>query len=439
MKAYHIYSLSFLLNLAAIPLHAQLELSAEIRPRFELNHGFGNVLHVNDMAMAYFSQRTRLNVMHRSQGTDIYLSLQDVRVWGDDNLATRTAAQLNTSSLGIYQAWMSFRFGEGSFIRIGRQEFAYDDQRLLSARNWTQYAQTYDALLFSRSKNRWQADLALSYNNDATKIGTGFGNNFYLVDPIEQRIRTLNFLYLKRSVGKDTYLSGLAILSGYQKEKQSNVIYMMATIGGHFSMQKRFSDFKANYYIQRGKSQKGKDMHSFMATAEAGLKLARLRSGIGIDIISGNDATNSSFDYTSREHAFDLLYGVRFVRYGRLNQYVLPSSTSGGGWVDLYPSLSRQTKKYGTIAAEWHFFRLQRPVVNPLNANEILDGSLGSEIDLIWNYNIRSNLNLNAGFAWYWTNDRFAKVKAVSPDQLAHPWYGWLMLTYKPVLFKAEK
>lgn len=439
MKAKNSTIIIACLLLASAEAIAQLEISAEIRPRFELNHGFGQVPLITDVPTAYVTQRSRINVSHKGEFADFFFGLQDIRVWGDENLASRTSTQLNTSSLGIHQAWLGFKLGQNDYLKVGRQEFAYDDQRLLSARNWPQYGQAYDALLFSRSKNKWQIDLALSYNNDASKQGSGFGNNFFLADPIENRIRTLNFLYLKRNLGKNAYLSGLAIFSGYQKERQSNTIYMMATLGGHFSMQKRFSDFKANYYIQRGKSQKGKDMHSYFATAEAGWKLARLRPGIGIDLISGNDGTNTNPDYLNKEHSFDLLYGVRYLRHGRLNQYVLPSSTAGGGWVNLYPSLSRQTKKYGTVTAEWHFFWLHRPVINPLNSNQVLEGSLGSEIDLIWNYNIRNNLSLNAGFAWYMANDNFAYVKRVEPEKLAVPWFGWLMLTYKPVLFKSEK
>lgn len=419
-------------------LKAQLELSAEIRPRFELNFGHGQVPRVGQVPTTFVSQRTRFIIKHQTPMAEFYFSPQDVRVWGDDNLASRTAAQMNTSGMGIHQAWVGLKLGSSDYLRIGRQELSYDDQRLLSVRNWPQFGQAYDAVLWSRSKPKWQLDLALSYNNDATKMGAGFGNNYFMVDPVENRIRTLNLLYLKRKLGKNAYLSSLAILSGYQKEKQSNTIFMMATMGGHFNMQQRFSDFKANYYFQRGKSQKGKDMKSFFVSAEAGWKLGRMRSGFGFDIVSGNDATSNSPDYTKHEHSFDLFYGVRYLRYGRLNQYVLPSSTSGGGWVDAYPALSYQTRDIGTFTAEWFFFRLHRPVVNPLNSNQILKGGLGNEFNLIWSYNIKPDMNLNAGLAIYNPNDNFAFVKGVAPDQLARPYYGWLMLTYRPVLYKSE-
>lgn len=416
-----------------------MQISAEFRPRFELNHGFGQVPLKTDVATAFVSQRTRLNVSHKGANADFYFGLQDIRVWGDENQASRTSTQLNTLSLGIHQAWVGLKLSNNDYLKIGRQEFHYDDQRLLSARNWPQYGQTYDALLFRRQKNEWLFDLAVSYNNDATKQGSGFGNNYFLVDPIENRIRTLNFAYLKRNFGKNTYLSGLAILSGYQKEKQSNTIYMMATLGGHFNTVKKNADFKSNFYVQRGKSQKGKDMHSYFFTAEGGYRIARTRLGFGVDVLSGNDGTNTRPEYLKREHSFDLLYGVRYLRHGRLNQYVLPSSTSGGGWVDIYPSISRQTKKFGTFLAEWHSFYLHRPVVNPLNNTQVLKGSLGGELNLVWNYDINKYLNLNAGFARYWANDNFAYVKKVEPDKLATPWWGWLMLTYKPVLFSSEK
>jgi len=435
----NIVLLTLILSISAHHASGQLELSAEFRPRFELNFGHGQVPRTGQIPTTFVSQRTRFNVKHQSNSADLFFSLQDVRVWGDDNLASRISSQMNSSGVGIFQAWMGFGLGQKDYLRIGRQEFSYDDQRLLSGRNWPQYGQTYDAILWRHTNRRWTVDVALSYNNDATKLGSGFGNNHFLVDPIENRIRTLNFLYAKRQFGAKSYLSGLAILSGYQKDKQSNVIYMMATLGGHLNSQTRLFDLKANYYVQRGKSQKGKDMQSFFATAEARWKQGRLKPGFGFDVVSGNDATNNSQDYAEREHSFDLLYGIRYLRYGRLNQYILPSSTAGGGWVDFYPALTFETGKHGTFTAEWFFFSLHQPVRNPLNNGQILKGSLGNEINLIWSHNLRSDLNLNVGFARYQANDTYALVKGLQPEQLAAPYYGWVMLTFKPILFKSAK
>src|SRR5690625_5777295 len=62
---------------------AQVTVDAELRPRFEYRHGY-KTLFPDDVDPAIFvSQRTRLNGFYNDESLTFYLSLQDVRVWGD--------------------------------------------------------------------------------------------------------------------------------------------------------------------------------------------------------------------------------------------------------------------------------------------------------------------------------------------------------------------
>jgi len=427
------YFILGIISLIFFEAKAQFEISAEIRPRFEMNNGYIGVPTDQTEPTYFVSQRSRINLKLDKEKYRMYFSLQDVRVWGDDNIASGTGVFMNTGSTGIHQAWAEIDVFSNSRIRIGRQEFKYDDQRLLGWRNWNQYALTYDAFLYSYNRDGWRFDVALSYNND----GTGpFGQNNFDVDPIAKRLRTLNFIYLKNQITDEFSLAMMNLVSGYQKDKNSSTTYLMATQGFYGEYKKDAFSARFNAYYQYGKSQTGMDVSAHMLTAEADYKARKLSIGAGIDYLSGQDASNTDADYQGKFHAFDVLYGVRYARYGYMNQYLTTASTKNGGLVDIYPKLAYHFNPKSTFNLHYHFFSLATPVnVN----NEILEGSLGGELDMTFFYKYSKEIVLGFGLSVYNTNDTFAKVKNVSPTEIETPVWGWVMLTFKPSLFVSNK
>jgi hypothetical protein len=424
----------------AVKAFAQFEISAELRPRFELNNGFGSVPTLDTEPTAYIAQRSRLNFTFNDSKYRLYVSLQDVRNWGDEDVASGSGAFANSGSFGIHQFWAEFSVSSNAIIKVGRQEFKYDDQRLLSTRNWNQFGQTYDAILFSRKKNNWQFDLAVSYNNDNSKgEAAGFGSNTFDVDPIARRLRTLNFIYIKKQISDSWYVSTTAMLTGYQKEKLSSTTYLMGTYGLFTEYKNKGLEGRMNLYGQSGKSQKGLDVNAFMFTAEASYRKGKIRPGIGIDMLSGNDGSHTDPGYKATEHAFDVFYGVRYARYGFMNQYVVPGSTLGGGLVDIYPQLHFYPDKKSRFTIDYHFFSLQQKVKHPKNPELFLSGSLGSELDLVWHYNFSKELFTTVGYSYYFTNDTFASVKKIDPEKIGKPYFVYVMLTFKPLLFRSGK
>lgn len=434
-----IYFLLLFFMLSALGLQAQFEISAELRPRLELNHGYVGVPTDQTEPTYFVSQRSRINLGFNQEKYRMFFSLQDVRVWGADNISTSTGAFMSTGSTGIHQVWAEFDVFKNSRIRVGRQELKYDDQRLLAGRNWNQYGLTYDALLYSYKREKWQFDVALSYNNDASKGGsTGFGVNNFDVDPIGRRLRTVNSIYLKNQITEEFSLAMLNLLTGYQADKTSSTTYLMATQGFYGEYKKNAFTGKFNAYYQYGKTQSGKDVSAYMITAEVDYKARKLSVGVGIDYLSGQDASNSDADYQSKFHAFDLLYGGRSARYGNMNQYLVPGSTRNGGLIDIYPKLAYNFSPKSTLTANYHFFSLATKINEPSDPINKLEGSLGGELDMIFAHKFSKEIILSAGVSVYNTNDTFSKMKGVSPDDIKTPVWGWMMLTFKPTLFSSK-
>ena len=71
------------LPLMITELSAQLEISAEFRPRTEYRHGFKTLFTSDEDAAFFTDQRTRINFDFKSTDVEAYLSLHDIRVWGN--------------------------------------------------------------------------------------------------------------------------------------------------------------------------------------------------------------------------------------------------------------------------------------------------------------------------------------------------------------------
>ena len=135
---------------------AQLKIDADIRPRFEYRHGFGNLFPDNAEPAVFVQQRTRLNIGYSINKIAIGLSVQDVSVWGD-------TPQISTSDLNdsfaLFQAWISYQFNEYWSTKLGRQVLSYDDQRILGGLDWAQQGRFHDAALIRYNKDSFKIDL----------------------------------------------------------------------------------------------------------------------------------------------------------------------------------------------------------------------------------------------------------------------------------------
>src|ERR1700730_3992975 len=90
-----------------ICLHAsaQFSLSGQFRLRTEFRDGQGSPLPKSTNPAFFISQRARLNFGYQMYRLKLGMSIQDVRVWGQDvSTINRTTTQ-NNNGLQLYEAW----------------------------------------------------------------------------------------------------------------------------------------------------------------------------------------------------------------------------------------------------------------------------------------------------------------------------------------------
>ena len=427
--------IGFLLSIfMANTLQAQFTLSGQFRTRAEANNGYKYLPVEGDVVQYYVSQRSRLRADYQSEKYNARLTLQDVRAWGGEDIYSGAGVWGSSSGFDVYEAWVNLKLSDNSNLKIGRQEFKYDDQRLLSWRNWNQYGLTYDALVYKYKRDSWRFDVGLSYNSKDDKIlgDTKNKNNYYYTD--KNRMKTLDFVYLSKQFNDAFYTAFTGIYTGYAKSDTSNKVNGLLTYGLHANYRKSGFSFKTNLYMQGGKSKSGMDKSAYFITADAGYMMNGIRPAIGMDIISGHDASNDDADYQDTDHTFNLMYGARFKYYGWLNHFVIMSKhTKNGGLVDIHPNITYKMNKKTTLKAFYHLYSLQNEVADQNGG--YYDKSLGSAIDLMYVQKVNKEINIKAGFSYSMPSETLEKFKTGGTNADS-PYWGWLMLTVKPTFFK---
>ena len=428
---------------------AQFRIDAQYRVRAQLMHGYKKPVPADTIPAFHVGQRTRINFRYRGKGFRTMLSVQDVRIWGDEDMVNPTGVKGKThNSLDIYEAWIRFDLGTYSSLKIGRQEMKYDDQRHISWRNWWNHGQAYDAVTYSykRPDIGWQWDISASFNAKAEHLwGVSYSEGtdyFGKVNPI----LTQNFIYLKKQFRPDAYASLLLIGAGYQNEQAPHVIYMTMTEGIHlhYNMTGKSKDGwfgRANFFIQNGKNIKGQSIRAHMITALAGYRMLdkRLAFNGGLEILSGNDATNTDPAYRKIDHTYNLLYGGRHPYYeGYLDWFVRPESAAGAGIRSLSFTMQYAFSpadmfkfQYFQVAAANNVVKKNRNGTVTLTANK--GALLARTFDWMYIRKFNKMTMMHAGFSYGIPSETFQKMKGRTKG--GHNYFAYVMLTFKPVLF----
>jgi hypothetical protein len=408
---------------------AQFTFKGEFRPRFEYRGGYGEILSKEEKPILTVSQRSRLSAYYQTGILSFGLAVQDVRVWGDDDMYSSTGVTGSKASIDLNEAWLGIKPYKSGLIKIGRQYWIYEDERMLSSRNWNQSEIKYDAFLFQHVQEKFQFDVGLSWNNLSEK-------NYY-DEYTSAKLKSLNFIYIKKSITDWMYISAMALASGFNKTDTTTEINWQGTYGAYLSVKKGGLTALGSGYYQNGQNRTGKTTSAYLLSISADYAFKKPFSiGACLDYVSGSNQKSDDPSYLEKNHSFDNLYGVRHRVFGHLDLYNnLPKATGNGGIVDAYLKLRYRPVKNATVGADFHFFSLQNNVVDKTSTEEVayLTKGLGQELDLNISWDISKIFNLKGGYSFYLVTDSMEKLQGIQPGNSRFPTWFWVMLTAKPI------
>jgi hypothetical protein len=426
-KALLLFALSVLI---ISQMNAQFTLKGEFRPRFEYRGGYGKILAEDEKPILFVSQRSRLSAYYQTGIYSFGFAVQDVMVWGDEDLYSSTGVFGSKASIDLNEAWLGIKPYDKGNIKIGRQYWAYEDERLLSTRAWNQSEIKYDAVLFQHAGAKLKLDAGLSWNND---VDRNFGNEY-----TTGKMKSMNFIYVRKDINDWLHATVMALASGFTATDTTTDINWQGTYAGYLGVKKGPLNALASGFYQNGKSRKGLSTSAYMFSLSGDYLVKEKYSfGACIDYLSGHDQASSDAEYQEKAHAFDIFYGTRHGVFGHMDLFNnLPKSTDNGGLVDIYLRLKWIPVASTKIGADFHFFSLQNNVSDKTTeTTTYLAKGLGQELDLNVSWDISKIFNVKGGYSFFLVTDSMEKLQGIEPGTSKFPTWVWVMITAKPVFW----
>ncbi|MFD2565949.1 alginate export family protein [Pseudotenacibaculum haliotis] len=415
------FSFSFLLFTILMSANAQVKVDAELRPRFEYRHGFKTLFPDNADPAAFISQRTRLKLNYKVEKYDFYISLQDIRVWGDvPQLVTA-----DNSGLSIHQAWAKIRFDSNFALKIGRQEIIYDDSRFFGNVDWAQQARSHDVALLQYKKGAERFDIGFAFNQDNESLtGTtlttpGTYKAFqYVWYHKDWSNFSASFLFLN---------NGLQFIDAANSD--NNETRYSQTLGSHMKYGKKRLKFTGNFYYQFGSDVADNDLNAYLLGLDLSYKASdKTKLGLGIEIQSGNDNGAPS---NGKNKAFSPFYGTNHKFNGLMDYFFVGNHFNNVGLQDIYVNSNFKLNAKSNLVIAYHNFSAQADL---MNSNK---KQLGSELDMVYSYKIQKDLFLKVGYSQLFPSEGMEILKG-NTDGNTNNW-GWVMLVVKPTIFNGSK
>jgi len=408
----------------------ELTVSAELKPRFEARHGFGTLASPDVDPALFVSQRTRINMGFATEKYEVFFAVQNVGVWGD----VSTLSKSDKNGTSFHQAYGVYHFSEKFAMKLGRQEIAYDDQRIFGSVDWAQQARSHDALLFKikpGEKSKLDVGFALNANGE-TNFREDYAVNQY---------KSLQYAWFHTNFSSNLGMSLLFLNNGLpygvtdeQADTKQKTTYSQ-TLGGRLTYKKDRFDLNAATYFQGGSTPNGAkndnvDLSAYYFTANANFKvLEGLSLGAGLEFLSGTDQDRTDDKNTS----FNPFYGTNHKFNGWMDYFYVGNHANSVGLIDIYAPISFQKNKVGLKLIP-HFFSADGNIMKP--GFENADSYLGTEIDFEVKYELVKNVMIFAGYSHMFATESMEYIKGGSKDETNN--WGWVMVTFKPTFFKKK-
>ncbi len=386
--------------------NAQFLLTGEFRPRTEFNHGYKSLAIENQDWSVPTTQRTRLNLMFTSEPVKTKLTLQDVRLWGNQ-------AQLVANhdfAVSVHEAWADVKLANNFSVKAGRQELAYDDHRIFGNVGWAQQARSHDLALFKYESNfKFHFGIAHHENSNITNsIYSGpdaYKNLQFAWFNLTSESNSLSLLFLN---------NGVPVLKGAEE-----VTNYGQTFGGRYSLGLEVITLASNLYYQTGKHASGKDIRAMNFLFEASLKTGFTA---GFEYLSGN-----SYNKNDKIYAFNPLYGTNHKFNGFMDYFYVGNHINSVGLNNFYLKYSLSAKKV-VFNADLHYFASAGKIAKDA------DKPLGAEIDLTFTYKVNEISTISAGWSTMFAAESMELLKG--GDRNAGNHWAYLMISVTPTFIK---
>lgn len=414
-----------------------LNISVDMRIRSEFRHGYRNIPQKDTAPAFLVNQRTRLNIDFKTKRLDFYASIQDARVWGEQDprasqgtTSGTTASPTTTFPIYLFEGYIEPHFNDKWSVRIGRQRLVYDNQRLFAENDWRLPGNSHDAIRFIyNNKINLNTELTFAFNQSAENtFTTTYAPNGF------KNYKDLLVHYLNYKLSKSFILTTINTMDGYQSAYNYKTTYQRFTSGGRLEYQTYNWYLTAATYYQYGKDSSGKKLAAYYIQPEVKYSSKSLAIRLGMEYVSGQDST------ASKDNNFVPLYGVAHRFMGNLDLFTtFPNDVKSGGLINPYLFFQYQKNKWSVRLENHLFYSHTGFAFKGMPAN---NKYLGFENDWRINYKPTPVVDVEYGFCWAAVTNSMIEVKnsIKSKDDLSKysktPYWTYLSVRFTPVIGK---
>jgi hypothetical protein len=428
--------------------HAQFTLGAQLRTRTEFRDGQGAPLPKGASPAFFTSQRSRLFAGFSGYRFKLGLTVQDVRVWGQDVSTLNRVTTQDNNGLLLHEAWAEIMLldtvvkNKNLSLKIGRQEIVYDDSRLLGNLDWLQQGRRHDAAVLKYETGPYTLHLGAAFNqNKENAAGTIYNptppGNYTATTNGGSMYKSLEYLYGSRKLSAGN-ISFLFLADQFSKFHPDSTgvkiwdkgVHTRMTTGLYFINSFNKLTVTAAGYYQFGKNANAQELSAGLLSAAFQYQLCKsFSAGLGADYTTGGAST------TGKSHAFDPLYGTPHKFWGYMDYFYVASGFGNRGLQDYYLKTKYKPGARFQLTGDVHqFFSASDVVENGV----ALSRKFGTEADLVATYSLTKVISFEAGYSHFWNTASLtsAAVKNVSNAQSNSNW-AYLMVAIRPeMIFK---
>ncbi|MBN1650854.1 MAG: alginate export family protein [Bacteroidales bacterium] len=431
-----------LILITGLAIGQTVQIDGEIRPRAEFKNGYKLLPKTDADAAFSVSQRSRFNALYSSNLFKVYISAQDIRVWGDIDQLDKG----DYNRFALHQAWGEYFFNENISLKVGRQELVYDDSRIFGNVGWAQQARAHDIALFKIENEKVKAHLGLAFNQ---KTDVLFGTDYYAsfndgVYTMNSNYKNMQFLWLHTKVGK-AGLSILALNNGVESLVDATNAYFKTiysqTIGARFTPQIGFVKMATAIYYQTGKViNDATDLSALYYAFEASAKANTTTTlTAGFEYLSGT-SLKDKIDNPNEIKSFTPLYGTNHKFNGHMDYFFVGNHNNTVGLIDIYATVKVSANKWSFFATPHYFLAAAEVNKSAIDNYATMDKSLGLEIDMGITYAADKNMNFQMGLSEMFGTETLGYLQGNTNTNSYNKNGTWvyLMLSFNPNFYTSK-
>jgi hypothetical protein len=424
-----VLALLFSFGLKAQEADNELSIDAQLVTRGELRAGGFSGDSLDTGRRAHFVLgKYRVTADYKRSWLEVKLSPQFSGIWGQ-----------GSAGLNLYEGWTKLQTKKGLFVKIGRQELSYDNERTIGNDDWTMTAPTHDVLKFGYDGESHKVHLMAAYNQDAANMDNG---THYYSGGL-QPYKTMQALWYHYDTPKRMFgvsLLGMNIGMQSAKENEPDVTYYQQLVGTYMTFRRKYWSLEGEFYYQMGKQENGLPIDAYLGSVKATVKPSEKYSFFtGYDHLSGDKffavpaEGHLGLVHHDKVRGFNAIFGSHHEFYGAMDFFYL-SNYYGGftpGLQNLYIGGNVSPVEGLNLNAAYHYYAIATKL------DYLNNKTLGHEVDFFASYAFSKAVSVLGGYTYMHGTETMTilqQIQQVTEQRKLH--WGWVMLSVKPTLFK---